>query len=215
MRVKDWIEGFLRRHKARFAPHDWPAEDATEEWIEFLRGWITGFATRVVTEEEANAASIALASVPNRPKWRGEHLPAIIAQVEASRRASGNETGASREAVREASRDCPHCGGDGLATAWASRPDPLASPETVAAHCVCRHGRWIRQATNEKTPELIRRIPDFQAVLLGYLPGWLDHPPGRPELAVGYQQRPAPVEAVPAFSRHQINEMFASPTPCS
>lgn len=205
-RVKDWIGGFLQRHKARFAPHDWPADDATEEGREFLLGWLTGFATRVVTEDEANAASIALAATP--PRFRNEHLPAVLGAIDATRKARGCEPGTTREAVRYASLDCPHCGGDGLAMAWTVVPDELRKiPETIAAYCVCRHGRWIRQAHAEKHPEHIRRIPDFAAVLAGYTPDWLDHPPGHPEFSVNYRPAPA-LPPVETFDRAKFNQMF-------
>ena len=64
MAVKDWIMGFLDRHQARFAPHDWPADGAAEEWREFTKGWITALALRQVTEAEADDASSRLAARP-------------------------------------------------------------------------------------------------------------------------------------------------------
>jgi hypothetical protein len=69
-----------------------------------------------------------------------------------------------------------------LATAWASSPDPARRiPVTVAAYCVCSHGRWIKKAHAEKDASLLRWFPDFGEVLDGLRPAWLAHPPEREE----------------------------------
>jgi hypothetical protein len=212
--VKQWIGGFLKRHKARFSPHDWPTGDDAEESREYLLCWITAFATRLVTEAEADEASRLLGPTP--PNFRREHLPMVLDRVEEIRRSRGGPAAgtSTREVARDVSRGCPHCGSDGLAMAWSESPDPLRRiPETVAAYCVCPHGRWIKRAHAEKSPEMLRKIPDFAQVLDGLAPGWLDHPPGRPEFSVGYYGEPADVadpEPAPEFDRRRIAGMFQS-----
>lgn len=174
MAIRDWINEFLDGHQARFDPHDWPEEDADDEQREFIRGWVTAFNLKEVSRPEAEEASRRLALDP--PNFRREHIPKVIAAVLALRaergpRASGPS---SRDAALLASKDCPHCGGCGLAVAYHPWPDAAkAIAPTTAAHCVCAYGRWIRRTHQEKNPELLRRIPDFGRVLDGatvYLP---------------------------------------------
>jgi hypothetical protein len=179
--VKNWINGFLRRHKARFAPGDWPTGEDSEEVREFVKTWVTAFATRQVTEAEADEASQALGANP--PNFRREHLQAVVGRIEATRNAQGGQGGAStREAAKEQSRGCGSCGSEGLASVF----HPFPSHEhkisaSVAAYCVCAHGRWIKRAHSEKNPELLRKIPDLGDVLEGRT-GWLASPPDCPNL---------------------------------
>jgi hypothetical protein len=177
MAVKEWIRGFLDRHKARFDPHDWPAFDSSDENTEFVRGWITAFATRQVTEPEADAASRRLTVSP--PNFRREHIPMVVQAIEQLRaeRNPGIPAGGTREAAKYASRDCPHCGGEGLATAyhpWPSAEHRVAP--TSAAYCICPHGRYIKHVHSEHNPELLRRIPDFDHVLNGGSVYLAEHP---------------------------------------
>jgi hypothetical protein len=200
--VKTWIGGFLMRHRGRFGPNDWPADEASDESRAFLQGWITAFATREVTEAEAEEASRLLTSAP--PSWRREHIPAVVGKVEELRRAKGGGSShGNREAARDASRSCVHCGGEGLATAWAEDPGPEKRlPPAVAAFCVCASGRFFRRSHAEKDPAMLRKILDFGDVIDGSLPGWSDWPPGvpRPEAV------PEPTPSVP--SRSEINAIF-------
>jgi len=209
-RVRQWIGGFLKRHKARFDPRDWPPVEEAEDYRVFVEMWLTAFATREVVEAEADEASRALGPTP--PNFRREHLPMVLATIEASRQRRGVQPVTStREAARDASRDCPHCGSEGLAVAWAECPDAARRiPETVAAHCVCAHGRFIRKIHAEKSPEMLRRIPDFGEVLDRVKPGWLPHPPGRPELAAVPDDDSVPMETDPvrAITRAEIAAMF-------
>lgn len=220
--VRQWIGGFLKRHQARFLPHDWPKADDADESKEFIMTWVTAFATREVTEGEADEASRLLGPTP--PNFRRQHLEMVVGMIEAQRKMKGEPAAgtSTREFARDASRDCPYCGGDGLAMAWAERPDPgRRISETVAAFCVCPHGKFMKRTHTEKSPENLRKILDFGQVLDGFARGWLEHPPGHPEMAVGYQppaaQRepePEPEDFEPSlavavpFSRREVNEMF-------
>jgi hypothetical protein len=211
-RIREWLPKFLKRHRGRFGPHDWPVDD-TEEYREYSMLWITQFATREVTEAEADEASRSLGATP--PNFRREHLPAVVGAIEAIRRQRGVQPGAgTREVIRDESRNCPHCGGEGLATAWAAKPDVARKiPETVAAYCCCPSGRWVKRTHADKSPEMLRRIPDFGEVLDGVKPNWLAHPPGRRELSPPEEDEAPFEEADPAraVARAEIAEMFRVP----
>lgn len=195
--VRTWIAGFLKRHKARFGPNDWPDGGDPEDNREFVKLWVTAFATREVTEAEADEASRLLAPTP--PNFRREHIPAVVAKVEEIRRAKGGGlTSGTREAAREASKGCVHCGGEGLAGIWALAPDDSRRiPRTAAAYCVCAHGRWIKRRHAEQD---VRRLIEFGDVLEGNIPGWSDWPPDVPRIGQA-------TDAV-APSRAEINAMF-------
>jgi hypothetical protein len=204
----------MKRHKARFNPHDWPDGQDDEDTAAFLGGWVAAFATQEVTAAEAEEASEALAVTP--PNFRREHLPMVMAKITEIRQRRGVQPGtSSREAIRDASRNCPYCAGDGLAMAWAVKPDAARRiSETVAAYCTCQHGRWIKRTHAEKSPEMLRRILDFGEVLDGVKPGWLGHPPGRPELLATEPETTPPIEAEDqsrAVTKAAISEMFRVP----
>jgi hypothetical protein len=205
--VRRWIGDFLARHRAKFNPSDWPAEDAAEENREFLLGWITAFATREVTEAEADEASRLLVRTP--PNWRREHVPAVLAKVDEIRRQKGGGESSSREAAREASRGCPHCGGEGLTGIWSESPDDARRiPRTASAYCVCPHGRWIKRRHAEQEPTLLKRIFDLGDVLDGSVAGWCSWPPDLERPPGDAKPAPAP-GLVP--SRASINAMFRVP----
>lgn len=209
--VRQWIGSFLKRHKARFDPRDWPSAEDAEDYREYLLTWITAFATREIAEGEADEASRLLGPTP--PNFRREHLPMVLSMIESLRQQRGTQPAAStRELARDAARDCPYCGSEGLATAWAAHPDAAFKiSETVAAYCVCAHGRFIKRSHADKEPAMIRRIPDFGAVLDGEARGWLAHPPGRQELGVANERADEFIDEAPAPTRTQVAEMFQAP----
>lgn len=179
MAVRDWIKGFLKDHKARFDPNDWPVDDATEELAEFVRGWVTAFNLKEVSEEEAKTASRRL--VLNPPSWRREHIPMVVAAVMDIRaernRSQGIAPGGTLEASRRASRQCPHCCGDGLTSVyhpWPSVEHRIAP--TAAAYCVCPAGRHIKKIHAEQDADLLRHIVDFDHVLNGASVYLAEHP---------------------------------------
>lgn len=77
-----WITEFLAAHRLRFNPGDWPARGTLEN-KEFVRLWIEAFKDEDVSEQEANTASIRLGTAP--PRFRLDHLPAVIAVIRQSR----------------------------------------------------------------------------------------------------------------------------------
>ena len=213
-RVRQWITGFMKRHRDRFKPNDWPDGQDDEESRVFADLWITAFATREVTEAEADEASKSLGETP--PNFRREHLQMVVAAIMAMRAQRGVKPGSStREAVRDESRDCPYCNGNGLTTVWAEMPDAARRiPETAAAYCCCPHGRFIKRTHADKSPELARSIPDLGEVLDGIKRGWLAHPPGCPEWlpreALAELPRQAQ-DAARAVTKVEIAEMFRPP----
>lgn len=170
----NWLAEFLEWHRSRFDPFDWPAPDS-DEYVEYMIDWQKAFEGEDVSEDEARRASRRLSLAP--PKYRREHLPALLAVLAAMRSARVSPTGEplSRDAAKAASYRCEWCSGEGQLTLW--HPDPstrLRIPPTVGAHCVCQHGRFIRSkiAQSKDGEYLLKRIPDFAFVLSGGT-GWL------------------------------------------
>lgn len=185
--VRSWIYGFLERHRTRYAPIDWPNDFTTEDGLEFTKLWITAFATRQVTEDEADIASISLAAEP--PNFRREHIPMVVHAIEASRQEQGKTTGCppnSLEAAQAALRAMGGCfgpdpeidastgvlvhdnglgcGGTGLATRWHPKPDPAKRiGPTLQGYCTCPMGRWLKRthAANPDTVHLAKCYLDL------------------------------------------------------
>jgi hypothetical protein len=189
-KIRDWLGEFLDRHKARYNPHDWPAGEATEEYDVYVRTWHTEFATRHVTKSEADEASARLAANP--PNFRREHIPMVvhaIEQIRAERNPQATACG-TREAARDASRCCEHCGSEGMATAYHPRPsDEHRVAVTAGATCCCPHGKFIRRIWSETDPGMLRRIPDFDHVLNG-ASVYVAEPPGHPSIEMSVTEIP-------------------------
>jgi hypothetical protein len=166
--VKQWISSFLRRHKARYGPPDWPNTES-DDWLEFVKGWIQAFEECEVTEKEADEASLRLVRKP--PKWRSEHVPQVTEMIMAIRKGPlAGITGISPgDIAKGASRHCQYCDGSGLATIWPVNPDAERRiPRTLATHCVCPYGQWMRKTLEDSDAATARRYPNFEAVLSGY-----------------------------------------------
>ena len=180
--IKDWIYGFLKRHLLRYPSADWP-DPHTEDGQEFVKLWFQAFKLAGVTEVEADTASVRLASNP--PRFRTDHIPAIIREVEAIRRANAAAaTPHSRDEAERLARDCPRCEGlglvlvfhpghDGSPRAWYRKPngENVLGPSRVAGHCTCALGRWMRSRTE---PEMKRRIPDLADIEAGISRWWVE-----------------------------------------
>ena len=105
-----------------------------------------------------------------------------------------------RKAAEERSKDCPHCGGCGLAIVDARRDDVRV--KSCGATCVCVHGRWIRAWHATKgSHHTTDRIPDLREVLAGRDRRWkhIDHGPAKSD------------DAPAAPTRGQIAAMFRRP----
>lgn len=80
--VDDWLFDFLERHRKRYRPFDWP-EPGSDEDLLFAEVWSHAFRRDGVAEREADDASIALGPTP--PRYRSDHLPAILRAVRQGR----------------------------------------------------------------------------------------------------------------------------------
>ncbi len=90
-----------------------------------------------------------------------------------------------REKAVQESRNCKHCGGDGLVPVYHRNYEGFLImaeefPGIVAAHCECRYGHWIRS----NCPFALKaRYPALGDVLAGGTEWLIDDPtiPGVPE----------------------------------
>ncbi len=150
--VKDWLRDFLEQNWPAFAGSDWSRDgrDCATAWKEWLNALIEVKAQRGEAELAAElTAARRDGQVLDSP---GAWLSCIVAEIKSIRAAApGPGALSERQGASDASRDCPHCGGEGMA--MVDHP-----PGRVAAHCVCPMGRWMRGRTAQ---DMIRRIPDF------------------------------------------------------
>lgn len=189
--IRDWVLRFLNDHQLRFRPTDFPATGTIEN-REFVRLWMTAFADESVSEREAQAASAKLGTNP--PRFRNDHLPAVIAIVRQARKTAPSRTLDARQEAETASRSCLRCG-PGIDNPWAKamgrvhvfhrryRGQPVlmmanqwgATREVAVqtmAYCICPYGRWLKDHAGPDDP-----TPDLQDVIDGRLNGWLDREP--------------------------------------
>jgi hypothetical protein len=223
MPVRDWIAGFLDRHRTRFDPHDWPTSDGSEEMRVYVQTWVTAFNLKEVGEKEADEASRRLSLSP--PNFRREHIPMVVQAIDQLRAERGPVAiGGTREAAKYASRDCEHCGSEGLATAYHPWPsDEHRVAATAAATCICPHGRWIRKNWSESDPDMLRRIPDFDHVLNGGSAYLAEHPgvaglvneSEEPAARVPAMRVPAKSESISAALQFIVGMLAVRPTPLS
>lgn len=174
--VDDWFfEPWLGEHVARHAkaglpPLGSPAGDAEYE------GWRSNFVRRGVHDYDvATEASKAL--MGENLRHSSLHFPRLLelaTEVYAARRLalSAGLDPDSLDAAQLASARCEHCGngtkGAGMVTVYHPEPDAARKiPATVAAHCVCPAGRWLRKTLGGKDAAILRRIPDLADVLEG------------------------------------------------
>lgn len=99
-----------------------------------------------------------------------------------------------RAEVERLSRDCPFCAGNGMVTVYHPRfaADSIGNAQygrryvtTIAAHCRCDLGNWMRERV---PPELQARIPRVEDICLARS-RWLLIPPG-PEQHAVWPDRP-------------------------
>ncbi len=73
----DWFPTFFNRHRQRFEAN-WPSPDSDEESV-LADLWLHHIRRKRVTEDEAENASLALGIHP--PKFRNDHLPALMDEI--------------------------------------------------------------------------------------------------------------------------------------
>lgn len=174
-RVRDWLPGWWRYHRTTMYHEDWPdlTENETEHWAELLAGL-------GIHDQAASEPSKRLLFQASR--WCLEHAPhstvrsqmakvrEAVTALRAAATAAEPRPALDRDAAAEASRDCPDCGGTGLAVRYVARAKtarggPIESqPVPVYDHtgqvvrriapartvclvltCVCPLGHWIER----------------------------------------------------------------------
>ena len=187
MLVKNWIVDFFEKHRARFGITDWDAP-GTEAYRDQVRMMLIAFKTHDVNEKEANDASLALGMVP--PRFRNDHIPALIGMITDRRKPKATPD------VQEEFHDCGYCEGAGFVTVYhrlynGSRTIELRNKllaGVVTAHCNCTLGRQLRARTD---PETVLRMPDLADVISGRSRYLLDDPCGKPVAAAGPDKKKA------------------------
>ena len=149
----NWFNGFIRGHCGRCPRRDWPA--SADDTRVFFAVWRSEFEAARVTQAEAEAASLAVASAP--PQYLDRHLPAVMAKVREARRnaASAGLDGHYDDMTlaSNACRECPTCSGSGCT----SIPDPDRAGRHVAAFCWCGAGRLVKRLRLQQDPFLAAR----------------------------------------------------------
>lgn len=84
--IRDWVGAFLIRHMDRFDPHDWPDPENETKWDLYERLWVVAFEHHKIMEHEAERASERLAETP--PRYRKDHIPAVVKSILATRDAA-------------------------------------------------------------------------------------------------------------------------------
>lgn len=188
-RIEDWLPEFMEAHTERFPGLGW------EKLQPIYWGSLSlMFTRRGVKEHEAHEASVRLVFDP--PASIADHPVKLMAAVEAIWReaqAVGTDGVASnRDAAVAASRNCPHCGGGGLATVY--RPARQTCPDIpderwaripaqIAAWCVCSMGHWVKTCQLRSEPGLEQGMRHLADVLAGNLRWRLEPPNAHPEAA--------------------------------
>jgi hypothetical protein len=166
----DWMPRFICLHRKHCSLLGLPEFDSDEGRV-LYRTLEKIFENERITEAAAIRASERMLIEP-APSAR-QHWPKLLALAKEAMRRDGPSSPdpSTREGAKLASRDCPHCSGEGLVIVWQPGPDPMrADPRAVptcAAHCTCPHGRWIRRRLGEQDRDLLRRVPDLAEVLEG------------------------------------------------
>jgi hypothetical protein len=156
--VKEWFKSWRSRHVTVVIRRDWPSP-GSEYWDQ----WFRAFCKANASQESCNLASDRVALDPH--PWVDGQLKHFLAVLATIRTDTTHATALSREEVIVASRDCPWCDGQGLATVHRLDGQPfewrtaggvdVETAERVMA-CVCAHGRWL-QGKHTKAP-----WPDLQ-----------------------------------------------------
>lgn len=161
----DWVPAFIAMHRDRFDPHDWPAADSAK-YEAMVEDWAVALAAERVTDAEARRASRRLVAKP--PRYRRDHLPAILAAVRRMR-ADHDTRAASLDEAKRLAAACERCGGHGWVSVY--DPDPnyeARRPYAVAVACVCAYGAWIRSCYDtRKHRDMLKHLLSLADVIAG------------------------------------------------
>ncbi len=127
--ARRWVQKFLRKHIDWHQPSEgtWP-KPGSVELAEFEQIWDSAFAGNNVTDDMAYAASKRLLQSVDRPRFRNDHLPAILKAVEDLRsenyaQGPGGSVSDSRDQAQSKSAGCPRCSGVGITAVYHPRYD--------------------------------------------------------------------------------------------
>lgn len=168
--VDSWFDDFIPRLVKRLPRTDWP-KAGTEFWTTLRERLVK----HGLTEADADAASKEMADNP--PQFLDKVWPELLSQAKAlwASRQPGEPID-DREAARQASLECPDCGGAGMLTVYHPFPDPTRRiPESTVAACVCPSGRWVWRAHCRDFKGKPRFV-DLAEVAAGRSPWRLDPP---------------------------------------
>ncbi len=167
------------RQRHRFARLPDPTTDDGERFFDV---WRKRLAARGIVE--VRYLEIASERLLEEPGKARDHFSDLVKYAVEAMAAAGVTPEAtagaeSREQAEAASHECGHCGGSGMTVVWHPRGGDREhrEPESVAAYCVCRMGRWVRARHVVALADVLKRTPDFADVQLGRS-SWLIDPPG-------------------------------------
>lgn len=175
----DQFKAFIAGHRERHPFARLPDFDASPG---FYQTWLVVLNRSGAGDPGAlEVASVRMLTEP--AKHHLDHMPTLCKFAEQAMKLRGVETPrdlSTQEGARAASAGCQHCGGTGMATAFAPRhvPNPVTEEKiapTTSAYCVCALGRWIERNHTSRHPDIRKRIPDYADVLAGRS-GWLVEP---------------------------------------
>ena len=102
-RADEWAYAFLERYRRLIRPHDWDDPHA-DEWLDFVAGWVHHLDANAVTEPEAESAATKLLGCP--PRFRNDHLPALVAVVKQARESVKNPVATTYEMLNHRRQEC-------------------------------------------------------------------------------------------------------------
>jgi hypothetical protein len=147
VRVAEWFPAWVARHQRIVRRGDWPPGDS-DYWTPALKAFIAAG----TTEDEANAATDAVAVAP--PRFPGDQIEAVLKAVR-------RHQDARSHADRPRDTSCPECAGEGLTSRWFRfehrEREVVAS---IACYCRCRSGRWL-MGKHDGEKEIKGRIVDL------------------------------------------------------
>lgn len=176
-KTSDWFWTWIPRLIDRLPRADWPAPGS-----EYWDGMLAIFGKHRVTEDTADAATLAMMESPS--PFPDQFIAAFLVQVKAARTLASGLDPTSFEAASVASSTlrnglgCEYCDNGGQLCVYHPLPATRRGrPDRVAAHCVCPAGRWLRSRLMAGDAATCRKVVDLADVLSGAAP-WQIFPPG-------------------------------------
>lgn len=175
--IEPWFRRFVEEHVIRHPRAGLPAFESKEGEVVYstwrkLLARIEG-----IDYLSATAASERLVAEPASERKHFTALAAFAAEAILARKPEGKRNDlTTRDGAEQASKGCGRCGGTGLVSVFRRPPVPERTPASVAAHCVCALGRWMRRYWEAKDPAIARRFVDLAEVLNGRSAWTADEP---------------------------------------